>query len=39
VLSLLDRMSVRNVARQMRYWNAYCQQALDLVLTGSCSVF
>lgn len=39
VLSLLDRVGVRNVARQMRYFNAYCQQALDLVLTGSCSVF
>ena len=39
VLSLMDRMGVRNVVRQMRYFNAHCQQALDLVLTGSCSVF
>ncbi len=39
VLSLLDRVGVRNVARQMRYFNAHYQQALDLVLIGSCSVF
>ena len=39
VLSLMDQIGVGNVARQMRYFNAHCQQALDLVLTGSCSVF
>ncbi len=39
VLSLMDRAGVRNVARQMRYFDAHLEQALDLVLTGQCSVF
>jgi predicted transposase YbfD/YdcC len=39
VLSLLDRAGVRNVARQMRYFDAHVDQALTLLLTGSCSVF
>jgi len=39
VLSLMDRLGVRNVARQMRYFDADYHQALDLVLTGHCSVF
>jgi hypothetical protein len=39
VLSLLDRIGVGNAARQMRCLNAHYQQALDLLLTGSCSVF
>jgi predicted transposase YbfD/YdcC len=39
VLSLMDRLGVRNVARQMRYFDAQYDQALDLVLTGHCSVF
>jgi predicted transposase YbfD/YdcC len=39
VLSLMDRLAVRNVARQIRYFDAHPQQALDLVLTGHCSVF
>jgi predicted transposase YbfD/YdcC len=38
-LSLLDRLSVRNVARQMRYFDAHPEQALALLLSGSCSVF
>lgn len=39
VLSLMDRMGVRNVARQMRYFDAHHEQALALVLTGTCSVY
>ena len=39
VLSLMDRAGVRNVARQMRYFDAYPAQALALLLTGSCSVY
>ncbi len=39
VLSLMDRVGVRNVARQMRYFDVHLEQALDLVLTGQCSVY
>ena len=39
VLSLMDRMGVRNVPRQMRYFDAHLEQALDLLLTGLCSVY
>jgi hypothetical protein len=39
VLSLLDRLSVRNVARQARYFDADIEQAIQLLLTGQCSVF
>ena len=39
VLSLMDRVGVRNVPRQMRYFDAHLDQALDLVLTGLCSVY
>jgi hypothetical protein len=39
VLSLMDRAGVRNVARQMRYFDASFDNALDLVLTGRCSVY
>ncbi|GHO55755.1 ISAs1 family transposase [Ktedonobacter robiniae] len=39
VLSLMDRLGVRNVARQMRYLNAHVDQALDLILLGQCSVY
>ena len=38
-LSLMDRMGVRNVARQMRYFDAHLEQLLDLVLTGHCCVY
>ena len=38
-LSLMDRLGVRNVARQMRYFDAHPEQALALLLTGSCSVY
>jgi hypothetical protein len=39
VLSLMDRAGVHNVARQMRFFDAHPEQALALVLSGSCSVF
>jgi len=35
----MDRLGVRNVVRQMRYFDAHLEQALDLVLTGRCSVY
>jgi predicted transposase YbfD/YdcC len=38
-LSLMDRLGVRNVARQMRYFDAHPEQALALLLTGSCFVY
>src|SRR6266480_3234222 len=38
VLSLMDRVAVGNVARQMRYFDAHPEQALALVLSGSCFV-
>ncbi len=39
VLSLMDRVGVCNIARQMRYFDAHPEQALALLLTGSCSVY
>jgi hypothetical protein len=39
VLSLMDRLGVRNVPQQMRYFDAEIDQALDLVLIGQCSVY
>jgi hypothetical protein len=39
VLSLMDRAGVRTVARQMRFFDAQPEQALNLLLTGSCSVY
>ena len=39
VLSLMDRVGVSNVARQMRYFDAHPEQALALLLTGSCFVY
>lgn len=39
VLSLMDRAGVRNVARQMRFFDAHLEQALTLVLSGSCFVY
>ncbi|GHO92860.1 ISAs1 family transposase [Reticulibacter mediterranei] len=39
ILSLMDRVGVRNVARQMRYFDAHPQQALALLFTGSCTVY
>ena len=39
ILSLMDRLGVHNVARQMRYFDAHLGQALDLLLTGHCCVY
>ena len=39
VLSLMDRLGVHNVARQVRYFDAEPEQAIQLLLTGQCSVF
>lgn len=39
VLSLMDRLGVRNVPQQMRYFDAEIDQALDLLLIGRCSVY
>ena len=34
-----DRLGIRNVARQIRYFDAHVDQAIQLLLTGQCSVF
>jgi predicted transposase YbfD/YdcC len=39
VMSLMDRLGVRNMARQMRSFDAHLDQALALLLTGRCSVY
>ena len=39
VLSLMDRLEVSNVPRQARYFDAHVDQALQLLLSGHCSVF
>ncbi len=39
VLSLMDRLGVSNVPRQVRYFDAHVEQALQLLLSGHCSVF
>ena len=39
VLSFMDRVGVSNVARQMRYFDAHLEQALDLLMTGHCCVY
>ena len=39
VLTLMDRLDVRNVARQIRYFDAHFDQAIRLLLTGHCPVF
>lgn len=39
VLSLMDRLGVRNVARQARYFDQDVEQAIQLLLTGQGSVF
>jgi hypothetical protein len=36
---LMDQAGVRNVARQMRYFDASLEQALALLLTGRCLVY
>lgn len=37
-LSLMDRLGVRNVARQARFLDAHPEQAVQLILTGQCRV-
>lgn len=39
VLSLMDRLGVRNVPQQARYLDAHLEQAIQLVLTGRCAVY
>lgn len=39
VLSLMDLLGVCNVPRQARFFDAHVEQALQLLLTGRCSVF
>jgi len=39
VLSLMDRLGVRNVAKQLRFFDADIEQAIQLLLVGRCSVF
>jgi predicted transposase YbfD/YdcC len=38
VLSLADRVGIRNVAKQIRYFDAHVDQAIQLLLTGHCSL-
>jgi predicted transposase YbfD/YdcC len=38
VLTLMDRLGVRNVAKQARYFDAHFEQAIQLLLTGHCSL-
>lgn len=39
ILSLMDRLGVRNVPRQARFFDAHVDQAIQALLRGSCSVF
>lgn len=39
ILSLMDRLGVRNVPRQARFFDAHVDQAVQALLTGSCSVY
>lgn len=39
LLSLLDRLGIRNVPRQARFFDAHVDQALQALLTGTCSVY
>ena len=39
VLCLMDRLGVRNVPRQIRYLDAHLEQAIQLLLSGHCSVY
>ncbi len=39
VLSLMDRLGVRNVARQIRYFDAHVEQAIHLLRSGQCPIF
>jgi hypothetical protein len=39
ILSLMDRLGVRNVARQARFFDARVDQAVQAFLSGYCSVY
>lgn len=39
VLSFMDCLGVRNVAKQTRFFDAHFEQAIQLLLTGRCSLF
>jgi predicted transposase YbfD/YdcC len=39
VLSVMDRLGIRNVPRQARFFDAHVDQAVQVLLTGQCSVF
>ena len=39
ILSCMDRLGVHNVARQARFFDACVDQAVQALLSGSCSVF
>ena len=39
VLALMDRLGVRNLARQFRFFDAHLDQALLALFSGSCSVY
>jgi len=35
----MDRLGIRNVPRQARFFDAHVEQAVQALLTGSCSVY
>lgn len=39
ILSFLDRLGIRNVPRQARFFDAHLEQAVQALLTGYCSVY
>jgi hypothetical protein len=39
ILSCMDRLGIRNVARQTRFFDAHADQAVQALLSGHCSVF
>jgi predicted transposase YbfD/YdcC len=39
ILSLMDRLGVSNVARQARFFDAHLDQAVQALLSGTCSVY
>ena len=39
ILSFMDRLGIRNVPRQARFFDAHVEQAVQALLTGSCSVY
>jgi predicted transposase YbfD/YdcC len=39
LLSLMDRLGIRNVPRQARFFDAHVDQAIQALFTGHCSVY